>query len=162
VVGCFSKCSPVDSARPVASVSERAGKTPHFRQRDRTRLPAARGFGRGKKRFQVRHNPLICDELSERTPLAQRETYVLPRGAREPFPFPPTQTHAVHETSEGPIYLWVAECEGNCWVARIEGCGISRVHIVDSRLEGSRHNNQTFSTLFPEHRCCPECVVTPF
>jgi hypothetical protein len=104
---------------------------------------------------------MTCGELSERTPVAPRETYVLPRAAREPYPFPPTQTHAVHETAEGSIYLWVGECEGNCWVARIEGCGISRVHIVDSRVEGSRHNNRTFATLFPEHRCGPECVVTP-
>jgi hypothetical protein len=70
----------------------------------------------------------------------------------------PIDIHAVHETSEGSVYLWVSEGDENCWIARIQGCESDSGYIATSRGEAIRQNGRRFRGLFPEHTCSGACV----
>jgi hypothetical protein len=65
--------------------------------------------------------------------------------------------HAVHETIEGSMYLWVSEPDEGYCIARIQGRQVDCGHVVASTAEGVRQNNMRFLALFPEHICSTKC-----
>jgi anti-sigma factor RsiW len=62
-----------------------------------------------------------------------------------------------HATGEGLVSLELSALPGSRWLARIRGGELEAQAVLASPREAYRHLRRSFSEMFPEHLCSPEC-----
>jgi hypothetical protein len=62
-----------------------------------------------------------------------------------------------HATSDGSISLELRALPGSRWLARLCGEKFEAQAVLASAREAYRHLRRSFSEMFPEHLCSPEC-----
>ena len=107
---------------------------------------------------KVEAHLLVCNVCQDKLLAADRAYTATMQAALSRLDLVPVAIHAVHETDEGSVYLWVSEFHDDCCVARIQGCQVDSGQVLDSFVEAVRQNNIRFQTLFSEHVCSGECV----
>jgi hypothetical protein len=107
---------------------------------------------------KIEEHLLVCEVCQDRLVTADQAYSAVMHAALADVDLVPVRMHAVHKTAEGSVYLWVSEADAGCCIARIQGCEVDSGHVVESVVDGIRHNNMTFGELFPEHICSAECA----
>jgi hypothetical protein len=105
----------------------------------------------------IEEHLLICHACQNRLTAADLAYTATLRAALTRFDLIPVHIHAVHQTSEGSVYLWTSDAGEGCCIARIQGCEVDCGHVVESVLDAIRQNNTRFRALLPEHICSSKC-----
>jgi len=65
----------------------------------------------------------------------------------------------LHSTADGPIQIWVEKTVAGKWLSRRVGPDVDGGLEAESRSEALLDAFQSFSQLFPEHRCGEGCLI---
>jgi hypothetical protein len=104
----------------------------------------------------IEEHLLVCTACQDR--LEVDDTYnATMRAALVRIALTPVEVLAVHDTSEGPVYLWVQLREDGRWTSRITGTQMDGGAAQTSRRNAIDYNEVSFRALYPEHECSDSC-----
>jgi hypothetical protein len=66
----------------------------------------------------------------------------------------------VHDTEDGMIYSRATR-EGRKWIARHWGPQLDGMRVCRTMREANAYLEESFSEMFPEHRCTERCQLMP-